>query len=155
MAETKILSVLFLGLISYFFSFFLVFLKEKNAISFLVMFKFNTNFLVFNSNKTWKFDGDSKSDFFYLKWLSEQQKFVIMIRCKINFDIIWYSVIFAANVYRQYSSDHLIFWTSFLWMLLFLLYPELAKEDSRWHSNKIIHSYGGPGKNTKPFSLPE
>ena len=93
------------------FLFFLVFLKEKNAISFLVMFKFNTNFLVFNSNKTWKFDGDSKSDFFYLKWLSEQQKFVIMIRCKINLDIIWYSVIFAAT--QMIWSDHPISWTWF------------------------------------------
>ncbi len=37
-----------------------------------------------------------------------------------NFDIIWYSVLFAAKVYSQYLSDHLICWTSFLWMLSFL-----------------------------------
>ena len=39
-------------------------------------------------------------------------KFVIMIRCKINFDIIWYSVIFAANLYLSkfvWSSDILNF----------------------------------------------
>ena len=38
--------------------------------------------------------------------------FVMIIRCKINFDIIWYSVIFAANLYLSiyvWSSDMLNF----------------------------------------------
>ena len=51
--------------------------------------------------------------------------FVIMIRCKINFDIIWYTVIFAANLYL--SILVLISWTSFLWMLSFLLVIELVR----------------------------
>ncbi len=45
-------------------------------------------------------------------WLCGPQKFVIMIRCKINFDMIWYSVIFAANLYLSifvWSSDTLNF----------------------------------------------
>ncbi len=56
--------------------------------------------------------------------------FGIMILRKINFDIIWYSVIFAATLYCQYSSDHLICWTSFLWMLsfLFMLYTYMIFE---------------------------
>ena len=33
----------------------------------------------------------------------------------------WYSVIFADTLYCQFSSDHLVCWTSFLWMLSFLL----------------------------------
>ena len=37
-----------------------------------------------------------------------------------NFNIIWYSVILTATLYFQYSSDLLIYWTSFLWMLSFL-----------------------------------
>ena len=65
---------------------------------------------------TWKFDGDSKSDIeVYLNCLSKPLKpnfistkyffqlesinFGIVIRCKINFDIIWYSVLFEANLY--------------------------------------------------------
>ena len=39
--------------------------------------------------------------------------FEIMILRKISFDIIWYSVIFAAILYCQYSYDHLICWTWF------------------------------------------
>ncbi len=62
---------------------------------------------------TLKFDGDSKSDIvLYLKWLIGPQKFVIMVRCKINFVMIWYSVIFAANLYSSifvWSSDILNF----------------------------------------------
>ena len=62
---------------------------------------------------TWKFIGDSKSDIvLYLKWLTGPQKFVIMIFCKNNFDMIWYSVIFAANLYLSrfvWSSDILNF----------------------------------------------
>ncbi len=61
---------------------------------------------------TWISDGDSKSDIIlYPKWLSEPQNFVIMICCTINFDIIWYSVIFAVNLYLLifvWSSDILI-----------------------------------------------
>ena len=61
----------------------------------------------------WTFDRDSKSDIvLYLKWLNWPQNFVIIIRCKINFDIIWYSVIFAANLYLSifvWSSDILTF----------------------------------------------
>jgi len=61
----------------------------------------------------WKFDGDSKSDIvLHLKWFTGPQKFVVMIRCKINFDIIWYTVIFAANLYLSifvWSSDILNF----------------------------------------------
>ncbi len=34
--------------------------------------------------------------------------------------LFWYSVIFAATLYCQYSSNLLICWTSFLWMLSFL-----------------------------------
>ena len=53
-----------------------------------------------NFSLTWKFDGDSKCDIvLYLKWLTGPQKFVIMIRCKFDFDIIWYSAMFAANLY--------------------------------------------------------
>ena len=67
----------------------------------------------FSSSLTWKFDGDSKSDIeVYLKWLSEPQKFVIMIRCKIIFDIIRYYVIFAVTLYLSmfvWSSDFLSF----------------------------------------------
>ena len=49
---------------------------------------------------TWKFDGNTRSDIvLYLKWLTGPQKFVIMIRFKFNFDMIWYSLIFAANLY--------------------------------------------------------
>ncbi len=46
----------------------------------------------------------------YLKWLTGPQKFVIMIRCKINFDIIWYTVIFAANLYLSIFvwSSHIL-----------------------------------------------
>ncbi len=58
---------------------------------------------------TWQFHGASKSDIvLYLKWLTGPKKVVIMIRCKINFDMIWYSVIFAANLYLTifvWSSD--------------------------------------------------
>ncbi len=72
--------------------------------NFLFMDRLNIFFCL-----TLKFDGDSKSDIeVYLKLLSEPQKFVIMIRCKVNFDIIWYSVIFAANLY-VWSSDILNF----------------------------------------------
>ena len=39
--------------------------------------------------------------------------------------LFWYSVIFAAILYCQYSSDHLICRTSFLWMLSFLFYYPL------------------------------
>ena len=74
---------------------------------------------------TWKFDGVSKSDIvFYLKRLNGPQKVVIMIRCKINFVIMWYSVIFAANLYLSIfvlSSDIFMFSFSFLlriWKLL-------------------------------------
>ncbi len=60
-----------------------------------------------------KLDGDSKSDIvLHLKWFTGPQKFVILIRCKINFDIIWYTVIFAANLYLSifvWSSDILNF----------------------------------------------
>ncbi len=71
---------------------------------------------------TWKLDGDSKSDIvLYLKWLTGTQKFVIMIRCKINFNMIWYSVKKFQLIYTcQYSSYHLVSWTSFLWNLSFL-----------------------------------
>ena len=50
------------------------------------------------------------------------QKFVIMIRCKINFDIIWYSVIFAANLYLL-----LFFWSSdiFTYIMTMLFYSTL------------------------------
>ncbi len=62
---------------------------------------------------SWKFDGNSKSDIeVYLKCLSEPQKLVIMIRYKINFDMIWNFVIFAANLYLSifiWSSDILNF----------------------------------------------
>ena len=72
---------------------------------------------------TWKFDGDSKSDIvLHFKWFTGPQKFVIMIRCKTNFDIIWYTVIFLANLYWSifvWSSDILNF---FLWMLSFLFF---------------------------------
>ena len=53
------------------------------------------------------------------------QKFVIMIRCKINNDIIWYYVIFAANLYLSifiWSSDIL----NFVFMnVVILVYPLL------------------------------
>ncbi len=77
---------------------------------------------------TWSFDRDSTSDIvLYLKWLTGPKKVVIMIRCKIvsNFDMIWYSVIFAANLYLSifvWSSD---IRTSFLWMLSFLFWMRL------------------------------
>ena len=78
---------------------------------------------IFFFSLIWKVDGDSKSDIeVYLKWLSKPQEFVIMIRCKINFDIfdtLWYLQLFYTC---QYSSHHLISWTSFLWMLSFLFY---------------------------------
>ena len=48
----------------------------------------------------------------YLKWLTGPQKFVIMIRCKIDFDMIWYSVMFGATLYLSifiWSSDFLKF----------------------------------------------
>ena len=65
---------------------------------------------------TWKFAGDSKSDIvLYLKWLTGPQKFLIMICCKINFDIIWYSVIFAAN---QYLS--IFVWSSHILNFVFM-----------------------------------
>ena len=77
--------------------------------NFLIMDRFEYIFSL-----TWKFDGDSKSDIeVYLKWLTGPQKFVIMIRCKINFNIIWYTIIFAANLYLSsifvWSSDILNF----------------------------------------------
>ncbi len=76
---------------------------------------------------TWKFDGNFKFDILlYLKWLTGPQKsnflFVIMIRCKINFDIIWYTVIFAANLYLSifvWSSDILNFVFSNVVILVF------------------------------------
>ena len=40
-------------------------------------------------------------------------KFVIMIRCKINFNMIWYSVIFTATL--------IIWFQKLLWMFSFLL----------------------------------
>ena len=44
-------------------------------------------------------NGDSKSDIvLYLKWLTGPHKFVIMIRCKINFDIIIYSNICSLSI---------------------------------------------------------
>ncbi len=57
---------------------------------------------------TWKFD----DILLYLKWLTKLQKFVIIICCKINFDVIWYSVIFSATLYLSlfvWSSDFLSF----------------------------------------------
>ncbi len=49
--------------------------------------------------------------------------FVMMILRNINFDIILYFLIFAATLYCQYSSYHMISRTSFLWMFssLFIL----------------------------------
>ncbi len=60
--------------------------KGSNSLISLIWTDLNTFFTL-----TWKFNGDSKSDnVLYLKWLSEPPKFVIMIGCTINFDIIWY-----------------------------------------------------------------
>ena len=74
---------------------------------------------------TWKYNGDSKSNIvLYLKKLTGPQKFVIMIRCKINFAIIRYSVIFAANPYLLifvWSSDILNFFFIYV-VILALLY---------------------------------
>ena len=78
---------------------------------------------------TWKFDGYSKSDIvLYLKWLTGPQKCVIMIRCKNYFNILWYSVIFAANLYLSifvWSSDIL----NFVFMNVVIL---VAYEISCW-----------------------
>ena len=58
-----------------------------------------SNFLVFLpiwiffSSLIWKFDGDSKSDIvLHLKWFTGPQKFMIMIRCKINF---WFNMTYC------------------------------------------------------------
>ncbi len=84
--------------------------KGKNQSYLFTSSKEKTTFVIF---LTWKFDVDSKSDIvLYLKCLTGPQKFVIMIRCKINFDMIWYSVIFVANLYLLifvWSSDILNF----------------------------------------------
>ena len=87
---------------------------------------------------TWKFDWDSNSDIvLYLKWLSEPQNFVIMIRCKINFDIIWYSVIFAANLYLPifvWSSDILnfVFMNGVILVFIKLIYYVVLNLAARW-----------------------
>ena len=87
------------------------------------------------SQATWKFDGDSKSNIdVYLKWLSEPQKFVIMMRCKINFDIIWYSVIFAANLYLSifvWSSDILNFVFMNVVILVFIYLSTLFRQQRK------------------------
>ncbi len=71
---------------------------------------------IFFLSLIWKFDRDSKSDYVL-------QKFVIMI----IFDIIWYAVIFAANLYLSifvWSSDILNLWAELLgslWTLFLTL----------------------------------
>ncbi len=53
---------------------------------------------------------------------------------KITFEIIWYSVIFAATLY---SSDHLICWASLLWILsfLFIIKSETQKIARKYHTH--------------------
>ncbi len=76
-----------------------------------------TDFYIFSS-LTWKFDRNSKSDIvLHLKWFTGPQRFMIMIRCKIDFDIIWYTVIFAANLILYLS---LFVWSSDILNFVFM-----------------------------------
>ena len=95
-----------------------------------------SNFLVYGPiwiyffSLTWKFDGDLKFSQMTLK----PQKFVIMFRCKINFVIIWYSVIFAANLYLS-----ICVWISFLWMFSFLFFFYKRRSFSRIRMSPCVN----------------
>ncbi len=61
--------------------------------------------------------------------------FIIMILRKINFDIIWYSVIFAATLYLTifvWSSDFLIFAFINVAILVFLDWSSSASRGKGW-----------------------
>ncbi len=60
--------------------------------------------------------------------------FGVMILCKINFDTIWYSVIFVTSLY---SSD-LISWTSFFLMLSILFHRKLTKKSKLYSSLYLL-----------------
>ena len=87
----------------------------------------------------------------YLKWLTGSQKFVILIRCEINFGILWYSVIFAANLYESifvWSSDilNLVFMNVVMLVFTFtfanlILCCNDPKPRLRCQSIKIYHKY--------------
>ena len=98
---------LFMDRFEYYFSFFdleirLGFQIRNNTLPQMIHWTTKIQFLVYGPiwpiffSLTWKYDRDSKSNI--VLYLTGPQKFVIMILCKINFDIIWYSVIFAAIV---------------------------------------------------------
>ena len=115
---------LFLDRFEYFFSLWLgnlmgiqnpiLYFPQMTVRTTQIQFRFRTDLNIFFpfELEIW-FDGDSKSDIvLHLKWFTGPQKFGIMIRCKINFDIIWYTVIFASNLYLSifvWSSDILNF----------------------------------------------
>ena len=64
----------------------------------------------------------------YLKWLTGPQTFVIIIRCELNFDIIWYSVILAANLYLSifvWSFDNLNFVSMNVVILVLLFFSSI------------------------------
>ncbi len=103
----------------------------------------NVQFLVDGPNYffslTLKFDGDSKSDIeFHLKWISEPQKFVILIHCKINFEIIWYSVIYSANLYSILS---IFVWSSYILNFVFMNVVILVILNSIWNVTQNLFIY--------------
>ena len=66
------------------------------------------------------------------QWLTGPQKFVIIIRCQINFYIKWYSVILAANLYMSifvWSSFDIfnIIFMNVVILVVHLSYPSLVE----------------------------
>ncbi len=94
------------------------------------------NFIFFDLEIRWRFQILYCTSLQMIHWTT---KVLILIRCKINFNIIWYKKYLQLIYTCQYSSDLLISWTSFLWMLSFLFHVTFRKiSNSIFNSRKLV-----------------